>query len=75
MLQHGLIHIANVVYLASYAVKDIRALRWLTILGILILIPYYLAWQLWAAAIWNGIFLGINLFRLRGNREAVASVG
>ncbi len=75
MFLHALIHIANVVYLASYAVKDIRVLRWLTILGIVILIPYYLSWQLWAAAIWNGVFLLINLYRLRGKREAVASVG
>ncbi len=75
MFLHALIHIANVVYLASYAVKDIRVLRWLTILGIVILIPYYLSWQLWAAATWNGVFLLINLYRLRGKREAVASVG
>lgn len=65
MLQHGLIHLANIIYLASYAVKDMRVLRWLTVLGIVLLIPYYLAWGLWEAAIWNGIFLGINLWRLR----------
>ncbi len=65
MLSHGLIHVANVIYLASYAVKDIKALRWLTIAGIVLLIPYYLAYDLYAAAIWNGIFLGINLFRLK----------
>lgn len=65
MIQHGLIHLANLIYLASYAVKDIRALRWLTIVGIVLLIPYYLCWELWAAAMWNGIFLGINLYRLR----------
>lgn len=64
MLAHGLIHLANLVYLASYAVKDIRVLRWLTIVGIVLLIPYYLVWGLWEAAIWNGVFLGINLFRL-----------
>lgn len=64
LTEHGLIHIANVIYLASYAVKDIRALRWLTIIGIVLLIPYYLCWQLWAAAIWNAVFLGINLYRL-----------
>lgn len=67
MLHHGLIHIANVVYLASYTVKDIRKLRWLTIIGILLLIPYYLAWGLWEAAVWNGAFLLINLGRLAWN--------
>lgn len=69
MLQHGLIHIANLVYLASYAVKDIRVLRWLTIVGIVLLIPYYLAWHLWEPAIWNGVFLGINLLRLRSHSQ------
>lgn len=64
MLQHGLIHLANLVYLASYSVKDVRVLRWLTVLGIVLLIPYYLAWHLWEPALWNVVFLGINLFRL-----------
>lgn len=75
MLQHGLIHIANLVYLASYSVKDVRVLRWLTVLGIVLLIPYYLAWHLWEPAIWNGVFLGINLIRLRSHsRTATANV-
>jgi hypothetical protein len=64
VIQHGLIHIANLVYLASYSVKDVRVLRWLTIFGIVLLIPYYMAYSLWEAVVWNGIFLGINLFRL-----------
>jgi len=64
MLEHGLIHLANIVYLASYAVKDIRMLRWLTIIGIVLLIPYYLYWQLYAATLWNVVFLLINLTRL-----------
>lgn len=59
-----LIHSANVIYLASYAVKGIRTLRWLTIAGIVLLIPYYLVYDLWAAAIWNGVFLIINVSRL-----------
>lgn len=63
-LHQYLIHAANVIYLASYTVKNIRALRWLTIVGITLLIPYYLVYDLWAAAIWNGIFLGINVYRL-----------
>jgi hypothetical protein len=69
VLQHGLIHLANIIYLASYAVKDMRVLRWLTVLGIVLLIPYYLAWGLWEAAIWNGVFLGINLWRLRTHSQ------
>lgn len=73
MLAHGLIHLANVIYLASYAVKDMRVLRWLTILGIVLLIPYYLAYELWAAATWNVVFLVINLIRLRSRTTATHS--
>lgn len=69
MLQHGLMHLANIIYLASYAVKSMVLLRWLTVLGIVLLIPYYLAWGLWDAAVWNGVFLGINLWRLRTHSQ------
>lgn len=68
-----LIHSANVIYLASYAVKGIRTLRWLTIVGIVLLIPYYLAYELWAAAAWNAVFLAINLVRLRSRTTATHS--
>lgn len=73
MLAHGLIHLANVIYLASYAVKDMRVLRWLTILGIVLLIPYYLVYDLYAAATWNVVFLVINLIRLRSRTAATHS--
>src|SRR6185369_14113766 len=69
MLQHGLIHFANLIYLASYSVKNVRVLRWLTIIGIVLLIPYYLTWELWSAAAWNVVFLAINAYRLRGKNE------
>jgi hypothetical protein len=60
------IHVANLVYLGSYWCKDVRKLRWLTILGIVLLIPYYLVQvePLYAAALWNVFFLGVNMFRL-----------
>lgn len=60
------IHIANLVYLGSYWCKDVRWLRVLTILGIILLIPYYLAQvePLYAAAAWNAFFFGVNVFRL-----------
>ena len=64
MLHHLLIHTANIIYLASYTVKDIRVLRWLTIAGITLLIPYYLYYGLWEAIAWSVVFLGINLFRI-----------
>jgi len=63
-----LIHLANVVYLLSYWVKGIKTLRVLTCLGIVLLIPYYLVQvePLWAAAGWNLVFLGINIYRMKG---------
>ena len=36
-----LIHIANILYLISYLVKDIFLLRLVTIAGALCLLPYY----------------------------------
>ena len=63
------IHIANVIYLASYAVKNMLALRLLTVLGIVTLIPYYMAHHLADAVVWNVLFLGINIYRLRGARN------
>ena len=65
MLLHGLIHLANVIYLVSYTVKDMRWLRWLTILGAVLLIPYFFTLNLYAPAVWNIVFLTINLWRLR----------
>jgi len=58
------IHIANVIYLLSYAVKNMLALRILTILGLLSLFPYFLALHLYAPVMWNVVFLTINLVRL-----------
>ena len=63
----SLIHIANVAFLLSYWVKDMRTLRWLTIIGIVLLIPYYLIQvvPLYAAAGWSVVFLTFNLYRLK----------
>lgn len=58
------IHIANVVYLLSYAVKDIRWLRCLTIVATALCIPYYLAFSRYEAIMWSGLFLAINITRL-----------
>ncbi len=59
-----LVNVANVVYLASYSVRDILWLRCLTIVGGTLLLPYYY-WQvhpLWAAIGWNLVFISINIF-------------
>jgi hypothetical protein len=61
----ALIHVANVLYLASYSVRDILALRALTVIAILMIAPYYFsAGPLWEAIAWNTVFLAINLVQL-----------
>lgn len=58
------INVANVVYLASYAVHDILWLRILTVVAAVSLVPYYLfqPTPLWTPIIWNGIFVAINAY-------------
>ena len=61
------IHIANVLYLASYSVRDILWLRILTVVAALCLLPYYFSCSenpLWPAIAWNGLFIGVNLFQI-----------
>ena len=55
---------ANLLYLASYSVRDILWLRILTIVAGVLLIPYYYLQSkpLWIAISWNLVFVGINLF-------------
>jgi hypothetical protein len=62
-----LIHVANVMYVGSYLVKDILWLRFLTVVGGLVLMTYYalLPMPLWAAIGWNVIFLSINAWQIR----------
>jgi CRP-like cAMP-binding protein len=61
------IHIANVLYVGSYLVKDILWLRALTILGGGVLLAYYalMPTPLWAAMAWNVLFLTINAAQIR----------
>jgi hypothetical protein len=61
----ALIHVANVLYLLSYSVRDILKLRALTVVAILMIVPYYLsAGPLWEAIAWNALFVAINLVQL-----------
>lgn len=59
-----LVTIANVLYLASYAVHDILWLRLLTVAGALLLIPYYGLQQspLMASIDWSLVFIVINAY-------------
>lgn len=62
-----MIHVANVLYLASYLVRDIFWLRILTVIAMLSLFPYYFTCSenpLWAPIAWNGLFLAVNLFQI-----------
>lgn len=55
---------ANVLYLASYSVRDILWLRILTVIGALLLIPYYMLQPapLMAAIGWSLVFIAINAY-------------
>ena len=55
----------NFVYVAAYLVKDILWLRLLSIIGSLVVIPYYLLQSepLWTPVFWAFVFVSINLFR------------
>ena len=59
-----LVSVANVIYLFSYSVRDILWLRALTVVGALLLLPYYYLQPepLWAPIAWNLVFTAINVF-------------
>lgn len=59
-----LVNVANVIYLFSYSVRDILWLRILTVIGALLLLPYYYFQPdpLWPAIAWNIVFTAINIF-------------
>lgn len=61
-----LLHVANVVFLLSYLVKDILWLRLLTSLGGVLLMVWAFAQPqpLWASLAWNAVFLAINVWRI-----------
>ncbi|MEM1129675.1 MAG: hypothetical protein AAGH83_04035, partial [Pseudomonadota bacterium] len=54
-----LVNAANVVYLLSYSVRDILWLRILTVLGGMLLIPYFYLQvvPLWVPISWNVFFI------------------
>lgn len=60
-----LLHVANVLYLLSYLVKDILWLRLLTVVaGLLLMTWAFLQPEpLWASLAWNALFLVINVYQ------------
>jgi len=61
-----LFHAANVLYLVSYAVKDILALRAITVLAGTTLLASFLVQDRppWPAVAWNSVFFVINAIRI-----------
>jgi hypothetical protein len=61
------IHVANLLYLASYVVKDILWLRLLTVVAGILLLPYYIMQPvpLWPAIAWSGVFLLVNIVQIK----------
>jgi hypothetical protein len=59
----ALIHVANVLYLVSYSVRDVLKLRVATILAMALLMFYYWANQLWTPLAYNLLFTAINLIQ------------
>lgn len=59
-----LLHIANILYLASYSVRDMLWLRCLTVLAMLCLSYCYIACDAWQAVYWQLAFLAINIVQI-----------
>lgn len=62
-----MIHVANVLYLLSYMVRDILWLRVLSVMAGLCLMPYYCHCgdhPLWAPISWNALFAAVNVFQI-----------
>jgi CRP-like cAMP-binding protein len=61
-----LIHLANVLFLFSYLVRDILWLRVLSVIAGFCLIPYFYfqAQPVWAPIAWNAVFTALNLYQI-----------
>src|SRR3954452_18372839 len=56
------LHVANILFVLSYSVRDMMWLRVLALCGVLISLPYYYLQPevLWQPIGWAAVFLGIN---------------
>ncbi len=59
-----LLHLANILYLVSYSVRDILWLRILTVIAMLLLGCHYMATDQMAPLCWQSAFLAINFFHI-----------
>ena len=61
------LHVANVLYLLAYLVRDILWLRILTVVAALCLLPYYFCCSehpLYAPIAWNALFTVVNIVQI-----------
>lgn len=61
------LHLANVLYLLAYSVRDILWLRILTVVAAGALMPYYFCCSedpLYAPIAWNGLFIMVNVVQI-----------
>ncbi len=60
--------LANLIFVGAYWAKDILWLRVLSIVGSLVVVPYYLlqAEPLWTPIVWSCVFMSINATRAWG---------
>ncbi len=64
---HDMVHVAHVLYLCSYLVRDILWLRMLTVVAGVSLLPYYFTCgsePLWPAIAWNLLFALVNIVQI-----------
>ena len=68
MLLNILDDLVNLIFVGAYWVKDVLWLRLLSIVGSLMIIPYYLlqAEPLWTPTIWSCVFISIHATRAWG---------
>lgn len=62
-----MIHVANVLFLLAYLVRDILWLRIITVIATAALIPYYFccaASPLYEPILWNSLFITVNLVQI-----------
>ncbi|HAC91688.1 MAG TPA: hypothetical protein DCF63_13830 [Planctomycetaceae bacterium] len=63
-MEYWLLHVANILYLWSYSVRDILWLRVITVIAMLLLGGYYFATNQFAPVCWQTAFLVINIFHI-----------
>jgi CRP-like cAMP-binding protein len=77
---NGLVNFSNIVFLAAYSVRNVLALRILSVVGEGVILPYYYFQEetLWPPIFWGVAFIAVNGVRIVGvilERRAVIFSG